>query len=59
LALFKYVFFTTKKEGTGLGMVTCFSIAKRHNATIDIETSPNGTTFNVIFKVVLGQLNVQ
>lgn len=42
-------FFTTKKEGTGLGLATCFSIADRHNASIDIDTNSHGTTFNIIF----------
>jgi len=43
-------FFTTKEDGTGLGLATCYRIAERHNATIDIETGPDGTTFNVKFK---------
>ncbi|OPX90568.1 MAG: Sporulation kinase E [Pelotomaculum sp. PtaB.Bin104] len=44
-------FFTTKDTGTGLGLATCYSIADRHNAKIDIETSPAGTTFYVRFKI--------
>ncbi|OPX88092.1 MAG: Sporulation kinase E [Pelotomaculum sp. PtaB.Bin104] len=44
-------FFTTKDSGTGLGLATCYSIAERHNAKIDIETSPLGTTFLVRFKI--------
>ncbi|SDH85632.1 PAS domain S-box protein [Desulfosporosinus hippei] len=44
-------FFTTKKNGTGLGLGICYSIAARHNATINIETGPKGTTFSVEFKV--------
>ena len=42
-------FLTTKDEGTGLGLAVCYSIAGRHNATIDIKTSPSGTTFYVRF----------
>ncbi|RYD04666.1 hypothetical protein N752_14940 [Desulforamulus aquiferis] len=38
-------FFTTKAEGTGLGLATCFGIAARHNAVITLETSPRGTNF--------------
>jgi len=45
-------FFTTKETGTGLGLAICYSIANRHNATIEVETGPNGTTFLVIFKAV-------
>jgi PAS domain S-box-containing protein len=42
-------FFTTKDNGTGLGLGVCYAIAARHNAKIDIETGPEGTTFNVYF----------
>ncbi|AGL00485.1 ATP-binding protein [Desulfoscipio gibsoniae] len=43
-------FFTTKEEGTGLGLAVCFSIAARHNAAIKIDTGTGGTTFSVVFK---------
>lgn len=43
-------FFTTKENGTGLGLATCYSITARHNAEIQIETGPSGTTFYVRFK---------
>lgn len=42
-------FFTTKENGTGLGMAICYSIASRHNATISIESSNKGTSFYIIF----------
>lgn len=42
-------FFTTKDNGTGLGMAICYSIAARHKATIDFETSPSGTKVFVNF----------
>ncbi len=42
-------FFTTKDNGTGLGLAVCYSIAQRHNAKIDIETGSTGTTFYVRF----------
>ena len=44
-------FFTTKNNGTGLGLATCYNIAERHNAKINFETGPTGTTFYVRFKV--------
>lgn len=44
-------FLTTKDEGTGLGLATCFSIAKQHNARIDVDTSSKGTTFFIRFKI--------
>ncbi|KJS18308.1 MAG: hypothetical protein VR69_01020 [Peptococcaceae bacterium BRH_c4b] len=42
-------FLTTKENGTGLGLATCYSIAARSNARIDIETGSTGTTFFVRF----------
>ncbi|MDD3365210.1 MAG: PAS domain S-box protein [Syntrophomonas sp.] len=42
-------FFTTKEQGTGLGLAVCYRIASRHNAKINIETSSTGTTFYVRF----------
>ena len=44
-------FFTTKDNGTGLGLPICYSIAERHNASIDVDTSPEGTTFSVGFNI--------
>lgn len=43
-------FFTTKDCGTGLGLPVCHSIAARHNAKIDIDTGPAGSTFSVRFR---------
>lgn len=48
-------FFTTKEQGTGLGLAVCYSIAARHNARIDFETGPEGTTFYVRFPMPLEQ----
>jgi PAS domain S-box-containing protein len=42
-------FITTKDTGTGLGLPICYQIAHRHNATIKINTSHEGTTFFVHF----------
>ena len=42
-------FFTTKEKGTGLGLAVCYSIAARHNARLEFETSPQGTTFKMRF----------
>ncbi|WP_050806970.1 ATP-binding protein [Acetonema longum] len=44
-------FFTTKEHGTGLGLAVCFSIAHRHNATIQVESSDHGTTFYIRFHI--------
>ena len=42
-------FFTTKENGTGLGLAVCYSIAARHNAKIEIESNSSGTIFFVRF----------
>jgi signal transduction histidine kinase len=42
-------FFTTKEKGTGLGLAVCYSIAARYNATIKIDTGPDGSIFFVRF----------
>lgn len=43
-------FFSTKTQGTGLGLPLCLSIAERHNGCIDVESSEGeGTTFIVTF----------
>lgn len=42
-------FYSTKDNGTGLGLPICYSIAARHQARIDCETGPSGTTFYVRF----------
>lgn len=44
-------FFTTKSEGTGIGLAICYGIAARHNAKIDVESSDKGTTFKITFSV--------
>src|SRR6266545_2773238 len=41
-------FFTTKPGGTGLGLSTCYAIAKQHNGDLEISSQENeGTTVNV------------
>jgi PAS domain S-box-containing protein len=44
-------FFTTKEQGTGLGLSVCYRIAESHNAKIQIKTGKRGTAFMVSFKV--------
>ena len=45
-------FFTTKENGTGLGLAVCYRVAHRHGATIDVDSSPAGTTFSIRFQAV-------
>lgn len=45
-------FFTTKDSGTGLGLAVCYSIAARHQATIEIKSGTWGTVIFVRFKLI-------
>ncbi|MFZ5643109.1 MAG: PAS domain S-box protein [Bacillota bacterium] len=47
-------FFTTKDNGTGLGLAVCYGIADRHNAGIRFETNSEGTVFFVFFRKAVG-----
>ncbi len=41
-------YFTTKKQGNGLGLATAYSIVKRHNGLITVESAPGkGSTFYI------------
>ncbi|RBW69659.1 response regulator [Bacillus taeanensis] len=42
-------FFSTKVQGTGLGLSVCHSVVSRHNAKLDVRTSDQGTIFFVNF----------
>jgi PAS domain S-box-containing protein len=41
-------YYTTKSKSNGLGLASCFSIIKRHNGCIDVEsTLEEGSTFHI------------
>ena len=41
-------YFTTKSAGSGLGLATAYSIIKKHNGHISVDSSPGaGTTFHI------------
>ena len=48
-------FFTTKQKGSGLGLSTCFSVIKKHDGLINVESQPgNGTTFYIYLPALPG-----
>ncbi len=41
-------YFTTKQTGSGLGLATAYSIARRHEGAIEVESAPGqGSTFHL------------
>lgn len=42
-------FYTTKDQGTGLGLAVCYSIAARHQASMTVQSMPGQTVFMVKF----------
>jgi PAS domain S-box-containing protein len=49
-------FFTTKLDGTGLGLAVCEGIISRHNGKLKVETSDKGSTFYVYFYTLLADM---
>ncbi|MBO0958387.1 PAS domain S-box protein [Neobacillus sp. MM2021_6] len=42
-------FYTTKRNGNGLGLMVSFKIIESHNGKVFVESEPNkGTTFNIV-----------
>ena len=48
-------YFTTKKEGNGIGLALCFSIIKKHNGYLFVETKEYFGTKFIIFLPALSQ----
>lgn len=44
-------FFTTKDNGTGIGLSICYRIAKRHRADIRVKSTTRGTAFFIRFPI--------
>lgn len=41
-------YFTTKSDGSGMGLAVCDKIIRQHGGTIDCETSSGGTVFRIV-----------
>jgi signal transduction histidine kinase len=47
-------FYTTKPQGTGLGLSVTYKIIRDHRGTIDVQSRPGqGTTFVLTFPAAL------
>lgn len=44
-------YFTTKSEGTGMGLALCDKIMRQHNGSLEFHTSPAGTVFEMTLPV--------
>ncbi len=50
-------YFTTKKEGSGLGLATAYAIIKNHQGHIAVESQPGvGTRFTIFLPAVPGKV---
>jgi PAS domain S-box-containing protein len=50
-------YFTTKENGSGLGLASCYSIVKKHGGHIAVESRPGaGATFTIYLPAVLGKV---
>ena len=50
-------FFTTKENGSGLGLAVCYSIAARHGAKLEVRTGSSGSTFLIRFPLLNGMVS--
>jgi signal transduction histidine kinase len=50
-------FFTTKPEGTGLGLALVHRIVTEHAGTINVSSSASGTTFTIAFPPSVSAVN--
>jgi len=44
-------YFTTRSDGTGMGLALCDKIISQHDGSIDFRTGPEGTEFRVLLPI--------
>ncbi|QDU82186.1 Sensor protein ZraS [Polystyrenella longa] len=49
-------YFTTKSQGTGMGLALCEKIIRQHNGALDFRSSPRGTTFRISLPLKMNHL---
>jgi len=50
-------YFTTKDSGNGLGLASCYSIVRKHDGHIEVESTLNiGTTFTILLPAAREQI---
>ena len=58
----QYIFeayYTTKEEGSGLGLMTVFSAVREHGGRIEVSSKPGkGTTFAILLPIRLAKLQL-
>ncbi len=48
-------YFTTRSDGTGMGLALCDKIVRQHDGSIDFQSSAAGTTFSVLLPRAIRQ----
>ena len=47
-------YFTTKKQGSGLGLATSYAIIKKHNGSLEVDSAPGeGSSFHICLPAAL------
>ncbi len=41
-------YFTTRGDGTGMGLALCDKIVRQHGGSIDVRTGPEGSEFTIV-----------
>ena len=45
-------FYTTKRDGTGMGLYIAYNIVMIHHGKIDVQSSEKGTTFSILLRSI-------